>query len=698
MLPFRVQCETCQSWLKVARESLVGQIHSCPKCGSMVHLVPGAEEAAAASAGGIAAGAAAPAPAAPQTTAPQGDFDSVDQLGLDNPAPPATPDGTAPATPANVAPVPTATAGARLSRVEALGNKVAIAVGAGGAALLVFGAVAYWLASGGDDPAPVALAEQNKQGIADQISSTTSGDAPFVATPTADEQVPGEPIEADTPEVVVDDLPPLPEVDERLASADPPAAEPADTPAREPAREPAAPAPDAIAATDNEPEPEPQGFDPLEFDPSKLDLVMLRGDRKSAEPAASDSPAPPEEPRLAIGWDHRVEKPAATDPSDEAAEDVDQQLAARAEIERVWVERGTTAFENHAPVDLARRLNDKLPELKLPPAPLADSVRTWSELAGVPVNIDPQALARAGVSPRAKVAFSGADATLAELLQSALKPLRLTYAERDGQLALARLGGHSVRTAGFSVADLAAAPLQMESLRGLVVAMVPSIDDAALGVDGQKLTLSAPADAHFDLAVFCERLRHARGLKQRTKYPAALLATEPPLARLESPLSRSATFSFISPTPLAEVLDYWRDATGLEIVVDWASAAASRIGPQTLVRCSSREQPWRDALDGVLHPLGLGWRVVDARTLQIATRQDAAVGIESTEFYPLAKSADGSQAAEELTAELTAMAGLNGPASVVRYDAPSHSLLIRTCDANHRVAYDWLLRNGLTVE
>jgi predicted RNA-binding Zn-ribbon protein involved in translation (DUF1610 family) len=37
---FIVHCTTCQVRLKVQDESVIGEILSCPKCGSMVHVVP----------------------------------------------------------------------------------------------------------------------------------------------------------------------------------------------------------------------------------------------------------------------------------------------------------------------------------------------------------------------------------------------------------------------------------------------------------------------------------------------------------------------------------------------------------------------------------------------------------------------------------------------------------------------------------
>lgn len=54
MDPFFLRCETCQARLRVRDERFVGQVQSCPKCGSMVQIL--------APAGWLAAGEATPTP------------------------------------------------------------------------------------------------------------------------------------------------------------------------------------------------------------------------------------------------------------------------------------------------------------------------------------------------------------------------------------------------------------------------------------------------------------------------------------------------------------------------------------------------------------------------------------------------------------------------------------------------------------
>jgi hypothetical protein len=417
-------------------------------------------------------------------------------------------------------------------------------------------------------------------------------------------------------------------------------------------------------------------------------LVLLRGPKQpdaapTAEGQRPDDPTKHLDSQLAAPSDRPQERLAS----------LDRRLADRAEVERVWVERGLTALEPQAPVDLAKRLGETVPEFSLPGAPLADAVRLWSDLVGVPVTIDPAALARAGVSSRTKVNLQGRDAPMSDILLTGLKPVRLAYAEQNGALVLTRLDGEQTRTASFDVRDLLAPGAKDATAIAQLASKMVLRDSASeqLTVDQTKLTLTAPAARHFDLAIFCERLRRARGLPQRTKYPAAMLSIRAPLGELAPALDKSVTFSFVTPTPLTEIVEHWRSVAGFEVLVDWASVAEAQLGPLSPVRCSVRDQSWRAALDGVLGPLGLGWRAVDGRTIQIAGRVAAKLAYPTVEFYPLTKSHDG----ESLAAQLTEATSQHKSAPVIRFGKPSGSLIVRGCGASHEFIYDWLTGRGL---
>ncbi|MEM8866493.1 MAG: hypothetical protein AAGF31_13190, partial [Planctomycetota bacterium] len=286
MIPFRVQCETCQSRLRVNDPSVVGQVHGCPKCGSMVHLVPPAV-ASGAAADNVTTSesttrlASAPADSIdPSTASATPDFGEVGELGtlLDNPAPaandPAEGVEASSSSPFVVAPA------------EATGRWIGLAVaGVGGSLFLVAGLVFY--ATRGGDPAPQAS----------QVTAAgTQKEAPREEPIAKPEQVatPAEP-EGDEGSSVEDALPPLaefgaqvPDVDEPL----PPIAQPEDAATPEELTPATTPPPVTVnVETDSSSDPNPpvtptpSPFDPLDFDPASLDLILTRGPRAEPAPA-----------------------------------------------------------------------------------------------------------------------------------------------------------------------------------------------------------------------------------------------------------------------------------------------------------------------------------------------------------------------------------------------------------------------------
>lgn len=541
---------------------------------------------------------------------------------------------------------------------DARGRLLAVAIGVGGFTLCAVGLLVMAI-NKTPSTEPVAT-------VVETPRSMPTAEAPEAEEPRPSATEPPPVVEENEP--ALPDLPPLPDDSSQPPTAQRPLPATAETP---PADPPARSADPAVAGSDP---PEEAAIDPLDFDPASMDLVMLRGG-KGKQPV--DSSPPPVE-AVPGTQDASTERPAEA-----RVASLDRRLADRVENQQLWVERGATAFDPPTQVDLARRLNHRLPELVLPSAPLADAVRLWSDLAGVAVTIDPSALHRAGVSPQDPLTLRGQDETLGQLLLEGLRARRLTYAEQEGQLVLARLGGGRQLTRAYPVADLLGSEADALPLRDLLLQFaLPQADAPELGVEGDTLVLTADSNTHFDLVVFLERLRHARGLSRTTSFPVELLRVSPPLAGLSPRLDRPTTFSFITPTPIADVLEHWRRSLGIEILVEWRSAAQMRLGPQSQVRCSARDQPWDVALDGVLGSLGLGWHAIDGRTVQVVSLDDLQHGAPRVEFYPLPSARVGHDVADRLAAAL--------PATTVHFDLPSSMLLVRGAGAARRQAYAWL--------
>jgi len=209
-------------------------------------------------------------------------------------------------------------------------------------------------------------------------------------------------------------------------------------------------------------------------------------------------------------------------------------------------------------------------------------------------------------------------------------------------------------------------------------------------VQGTTLHIDQSLTVRRDALIFCERLRLARHLSLRSKYPSELLSIESPYKQLAGMLGKSTTFTFLPGTRLAEVVRQWQDTLGLSVLVDWAALRDLDFGPASTLMCSANDRPWGESLDGVLTPLGLGWWAVDAKTIQITTR-DALEHLERVEFYAAPKAlGDATPSAAALTADVQQRIAdrfakeTSRPAARIEFDASSGRLIVRAVPTVHR--------------
>jgi hypothetical protein len=589
---FRVQCETCHSWLKVRDEGFVGEVHSCPKCGSMVLIAAPTGESAP-----VQATAAAPVIAVMSNTLETAE---------------APPEAFA-AQPPLPQPVVETVSGAAFPWV--------LISSISGAALAGVATIAFFLWSSAETPdsptLPVAVQEKP---IEAEPASTIAEPEPT----TVIEEVAVNDSPAET--TVVDDQPAeSTQTDEQESLKLPPEVVAEESTARnvEPAERV------ALANTppvEEAPKPEepPQEIDPLAIDFDEVEIVLRKG---AGGPVVKDPP--------------RDEPPSAT-PQELVEPSLDENLAAVAQHAGVFVHRGPTNESTGPFVGSSQTaLTYVIPSVDLHDIPLDEAMRLVGGVAGVPITIDPVALRLAGVSASKPIDMVGEAVTLTDLLASSLKPLRLGVVAEGPYVTVVRLEADEVRTIQHQVADL------VDSDEVELANMLRSLGKLPADsqfVDG-KFAVTAPLATQYDLVVLCERLRLARKLPLKTKYPPSLLPAEPSLTTLAPMLDRRTTFSFVEPTPLADVFAHWRRVTGLSILIDWRALADIGYGPRSTVECSVTNRPMRAALDGVLGGLGLTWGAIDGRTLWLTT-QDAAQQPETIEFYPPGTAAHAGAVAE----------------------------------------------------
>ncbi|MEN0111638.1 MAG: hypothetical protein AAF805_13035, partial [Planctomycetota bacterium] len=462
MTAIRLECETCGVGLRVRDEGFIGQVHACPRCGSMVQILATAP-AATAEASPVDSDAS---DVAESVAPPQVMLGLSETLAAEEPA-----DGTAAESlDADAAP-------AAEAATASLAQWAPLAVTAT-ALLATAGLVATWALRGPAEESSVAATPSIEIGGSTESASSTpadeddfgaQGDAP--PTPAISEPGPT-PAAAEPPTTAI----------APAAVASPPVPEPIASESIDPAPV-ASPAPLAEEADATPAE----SIDPLTLDPDALELVLVRSPGSVTAPSIppSDTAAPPPE-----------DPPPP--PTDE--ETLDKQLLAAARRGAGWARWALTESEL-ALEPAAPRLATTLPGIDLRRAPLDEALTLLGELAGAPVTITPRALLRAGVRADRPINVRGEGQSFATLLDASLGSARLGFEVDGPHTRVVRRGATVRRLVPHRLNDLAGdAPDAFVAMLSQLGIELPTDAD----VTAPKTPLDLTMGEHCDLLVLCE--------------------------------------------------------------------------------------------------------------------------------------------------------------------------------------------------
>lgn len=389
---FAIHCTTCRARLKVNEESAIGQILACPKCGSMVQVVPPVDWQRPGAAAAATVASSAPKPAAKTTTSVQEAWSAENRSAL------AAHDATVSASvqqPAVASSAPAAEATASpISKVTALGQ------------LLLGWARRDWLALS----AGIVLGT----GVWLVIAMTTGGESPVEVSGQVGSAA------ATTQEVALrhTDVEPTVPVEAAPADATETPAEPSEA-----AAEPTAPVDaEPKAAAPAEPKP------PAE--PAQTDKVVEKvAGAPTADPKMKLEPAPAAAPP--------ADKPAAAD--DEASSQVNPQAAEPEQIGAVPERPGqspgaTPRMLTKSEID--DRLDQPLPSVEFSKTTLIQFVEFMQDLTGVTITIDEAALDKAGLSRQSPLSLKLSQTTAGDALRAAAERLGLQVAVQGGKIVI----------------------------------------------------------------------------------------------------------------------------------------------------------------------------------------------------------------------------------------------------------------------
>jgi len=337
---------------------------------------------------------------------------------------------------------------------------------------------------------------------------------------------------------------------------------------------------------------------------------------------------------------------------------------------------------------LQAKLNVPIAKISLPNVPLADAVQLISAMSALGVSFDPDAMEELGVSLHDPISIEVANSTVGKTLESIAEKRGMTTAVENGLIVLTGTADHreSLRPVQYKVADLTGGDARSAAdLAALVQRLVVPESwrngggRGTVEVTPDALLVTQTRPVHYQIIVFCEKLRVARGLPTKSRFDPKRFVLATRNARAKPILDHLAEVHVSASSSLGSVLDQFKQPAGTEILIDRPALAAIGISENATGKFKADNLPQGEALQQLLEPLGLAWRAVDANTLQITTRKTVVARME-LEFYPVAKLLAGQPPPaliEQIKASLQGAAwGDGGGAGVIHYDPSSRCLIV----------------------
>ena len=245
-----------------------------------------------------------------------------------------------------------------------------------------------------------------------------------------------------------------------------------------------------------------------------------------------------------------------------------------------------------------------------------------------------------GVSLHDPISIEVANSKVGKALEEIAASRNMASVVENGQILLTSTAEHreSLRPVRFFVADLtgrdAHAAADLAALLQRLVApqsWQPSGGRGTVEIAADALRITQTAHVDYQIIVFCEKLRVARGLPTKSKLSKLdpkkfVLATR--TARAKAILSQIVSVHASVPSSLFSILDQFKQPAGSEILIDRPALAAIGISESTTGKFKAEKLPLGEALQQLLEPLELSWRAVDASTLQITTQKSLATRME----------------------------------------------------------------------
>jgi hypothetical protein len=355
------------------------------------------------------------------------------------------------------------------------------------------------------------------------------------------------------------------------------------------------------------------------------------------------------------------------------------------------VPRATRLVKLVAPeaVDVQSRLGEVIPAIELRDMPFARAIGLLAALSGLPITIDPEAVARLQVSLRDPITIRMSGATMEEVLQEIVAKQGMAFTAENGQVLVTDPAEQSekLRRIRYTVSDLTNNDKSTaDQLAALVQKLISPESWQSAGGEGTietektAIVVSQTAAVHDQILVFCEKLRNARGRPLKSNRDPKRFDLTTRLQQAAPALNRQVTANFHEPAKLVDVLAYLGQQAEIDILVDRQALGAAGLSDKSEISFTVEDRPLTVALNDLLAPLKLGYRPINSHTLQVTTQSALDARLE-LEFYPVGKMLSKDQSGPQLIEQIkTAVSpdSWNGPgrAAAIYFDQPSAALIV----------------------
>jgi hypothetical protein len=286
------------------------------------------------------------------------------------------------------------------------------------------------------------------------------------------------------------------------------------------------------------------------------------------------------------------------------------------------------------------------------------------------------------------VAIKLTGTTVGEALSEALAP-RLEFVVVDDQLLIRRIEPNPSRAIAHPVKDLARDETEMTDLAELLKAVV----DPAAWEEGEgggtiavnaangTLVITHSRAVQFQVLWAIEKLRRTRKppLPHVLQIDPSLFALDSRSALARPRLGAHVSLNYSQPTRLITILQRLGEAAGVRLLVDWHDVASAGWNPAAEATLVASNQRLSAALDALLEPLDLTWRIIDSRTIEVITPARLAQQGE-LEFYAVGDLVGGDSGGAGVIGRIRGALGEGsfrdaGGSGEIRYEAEGKCLL-----------------------